>query len=258
MSPVHVALTREVSRGLADCELTHLDRVPIDVDRARAQHAAYEAVLREAGYAVERLPSADDMPDSVFIEDVAVVFDELAIVTRPGALSRRPEIPAVAEALAKYRPLQAIDAPGTIDGGDVLVVGRRVFVGGSTRTNREAIDQMQRILAPLEYAVYEVAVRGCLHLKSAVTALADDLLLVNPAWVDLAAFPGCRFVEIDPGEPMAANAVRLSDRIVYPSAFMRTAQRLAHAGLRVETVDASELAKAEGAVTCCSLLIHGR
>src|SRR5262249_57096020 len=147
MSPVTVALTREVSEGMAACELTHLDRVAIEVDVARAQHAAYEAALLEAGYTVERLPAEADIPDSVFIEDIAVVFDELAIITRPGAVSRRWEIPAVADALAKYRRLHVIEAPGTMDGGDVLVVGRRVFVGCSTRTNVDAINQMRRALA---------------------------------------------------------------------------------------------------------------
>jgi dimethylargininase len=237
--------------------LTHLERVPIDVALARRQHASYEAVLRDAGYSVERLAASPDMPDSVFIEDIAVVFDDVAVVTRPGAASRRSEIPAVAEALAPYRPLERIEAPATIDGGDVLVVGRRVFVGRSTRTTADAVEQMRSILAPRGYGVCEAPVRGCLHLKSAVTALADDLLLINPEWVDTALFPGFTFVAVDPSEPAAANAMRLEDRIVFPAAFPATAQRIARAGLRVETIDASELAKAEGAVTCCSLLIHG-
>jgi dimethylargininase len=250
-----VALTRAVSAALGACELTHLARVPIDIELARAQHRAYEEALADAGFAVERIDAGADMPDSVFIEDIAIVFDELAILTRPGALSRRVETPAVAEALARHRQLEVICAPATIDGGDVLVAGRRVFVGRSTRTNTAAIEQLRQVLEPLDYTVSEIAVHGCLHLKSAVTALADDLLLVNPAWIDRSAFARSACIEIDPREPSAANALRLPDRIIFPAAFPRTADRLARHGLTLHTVDASELAKAEGAVTCCSLIV---
>jgi dimethylargininase len=251
-----VALTREIAASLARCELTHLARVPIDVAAARAQHAAYERALAAAGYRVERLSAEADMADSVFIEDIAVVFDNLAIVTRPGAASRRRERTAVAAALEEYRPLRMIDAPGTLDGGDVLVVGARVFVGVSTRTNREAVAQLRRILGPHGYSVCELTVTGCLHLKSAVTAVADDVLLVNPDWLPASAFTGFDLIAVDRAEPMAANALRLTDRIIFPSAYPRTAERLATRGLDIVTVDASELAKAEGAVTCCSLVFE--
>src|SRR5436190_11918806 len=178
--PQAVAITRAVSPALGACELTHVARVPIDVELARAQHRAYEQALINAGYRVERLDTGPDMPDSVFVEDIAVVFDELAIITRPGAESRRRETPAVAEALAAYRPLHVIQPPGTVDGGDVLVAGRKVFVGRSTRTNDAAAMQMRRILGPFGYTVVQTDVRGCLHLKSAVTRLDADRLLVNP------------------------------------------------------------------------------
>ena len=254
--PAGIAITRAVSAALGDCELTHLERVPIDVDVARAQHREYEQALREAGYVVEHLESTNEMPDSVFVEDIAVVFDELAIITRPGAASRRIEIPAVAGALARHRPLHVIEAPGTVDGGDVLVAGKRVFVGLSTRTNDHAAVQMTRVLQPHGYKLREVVVHDCLHLKSAVTALSDDLLLVNPAWIDRETFDGFSLVEVDPEEPMAANALRLDDRILYSASFPRTAARLERRGLRVERVAASEVAKAEGAVTCCSLILR--
>ena len=234
-----------------------MERCSIDVDLARRQHAAYERALRDAGYAVVRLPATAAMPDSVFIEDTAVVVDELAILTRPGAESRRIETPAVAEALARYRTVHAIEPPGTVDGGDVLVVGRRVFVGRSTRTNADAVAQMRQILAPYGYTVCDVQVRGCLHLKSAVTALGDNLLLANPEWLDTRAFAGFERIDVDRNEDMAANALRVGDRVIYPTAFPRTAERLAARGLRLELVDASELAKAEGAVTCCSVIIEG-
>ena len=250
-----VAITRAVSPALADCELTYQLRVPIDVDVARTQHHAYEQALAAAGYRIERIDTDSAMPDSVFVEDMAIVFDELAILTRPGADSRKREMHAIAAALAPYRPLREIEPPGTVDGGDVLVAGRRVFVGRSTRTNTAAAVQIRRILRPFGYTVTETDVQGCLHLKSAVTVLDDDRLLVNPEWIDAAAFDGFTLVDIDPGEPSGANALRLADRIVVAEAFPRTADRLAALGLRVERVDASELAKAEGAVTCCSLIV---
>jgi dimethylargininase len=256
--PGSVAITRAVSAGLGDCELTCQTRVPIDVELARAQHAAYERALAAAGYRVERLDTDAAMPDSVFVEDLAIVFDELAILTYPGADSRRREMPAIAAALAAYRPLQHVRPPGTVDGGDVLVVGRQVFVGRSTRTNEAAAIQMRRILGPFGYTVVQTDVRGCLHLKSAVTMLDADRLLVNPAWIDATAFDGFTLVEIAPEEPHAANVLRLADRVIAAQAFPRTADRLAALGLQVERVDASELAKAEGAVTCCSLIVGRR
>ena len=255
--PGCVAITRAVSSALADCELTYQDRVAIDVGVARAQHHAYAQALAAAGCRVEQLDADSTMPDSVFVEDLAIVFDELAILTRPGAESRRREMPAVAEALGAYRLLHEIQPPGTVDGGDVLVAGRRVFVGLSTRTNQAAAAQIRRLVGPHGYTVVETEVRGCLHLKSAVTVLDEDRLLVNPEWIDAAAFDGFTLVAIAPEEPPAANVLRLADRIVAASAFPRTAERIAALGCRVELVEASELAKAEGAVTCCSLIVPG-
>jgi dimethylargininase len=252
-----IAITRAVSPALAACELTHLERVPIDLERARAQHRAYEEALIEAGYLVERLDTSAQMPDSVFVEDIAIVLDELAIITRPGAESRRQETPAVAAALAAYRPLHVIQPPATLDGGDVLVAGRRVVVGRSTRTNEAGFMQIRQVLEPLGYAVSATMVRACLHLKSAVTALGDDKLLANPGWIDAAAFDRFTIVEVDPSEPAAANALRLRDRVIVSSSYPRTAERIARAGCRLRLVDASELAKAEGAVTCCSLIVSG-
>lgn len=255
MTAMLVAITREVSSGLASGELTHLGRVPIDVERARAQHRAYEAALAEAGAIIVHLEADDSMPDSVFVEDAAVVFDELAIIARPGASSRRRETAAVARALAPYRPLYPIEPPGTVDGGDVLVAGRRVVVGLSTRTNEDAVQQIRRLLEPRGYAVQATAVDGCLHLKSAVTALDDSTLLANRAWIDVDAFSGFAVVDVDSAEPSAANAVQLPDRLIFPAAFPRTAERLAARGYKVRLVEADELAKAEGAVTCCSLIV---
>lgn len=256
--PQSIAITRAISPALAACELTHLERVPIDIERARAQHRAYEEALIEAGYLVERLDTSPQMPDSVFVEDIAIVFDQLAIITRPGAESRRMETPAVAEALAAYRPLHAIQPPGTVDGGDVLVAGRTVVVGRSSRTNEAGVVQLRQLLEPLGYAVSDTVVRGCLHLKSAATWLGGTMLLANPDWIDAAAFNRFRIVEVDRSEPAAANALRLHDRVIFSSSYPKTAERITRAGCRLHLVDASELAKAEGAVTCCSLIVDGR
>ncbi|OFV92449.1 MAG: dimethylargininase [Acidobacteria bacterium RIFCSPLOWO2_12_FULL_65_11] len=251
-----VAITREVSLAIGRCELTHLRRETIDVERVRAEQRAYEAALAVAGCRVERLEAGPDMPDSVFVEDTAIVFDELAILARPGAESRRTETPAVATALRRYRPLCTIEAPGTVDGGDVLVVGRRVFVGRSRRTNEAGIDQMQCALEPHGYQVEPVDVSHCLHLKSAVTAVGDGLLLTNPAWVPPGPFRSFDRIEVHPDEPWAANALWVGDGVIYPAAWPRTGERLETRGVKVCTVEASELAKAEGAVTCCSLILE--
>jgi dimethylargininase len=249
------AITRGISPALARCELTHLERRPIDVALAERQHHAYEECLRELGCRVLALPAAPDLPDCVFIEDTALVFDELAILTRPGAESRRAETNAVEQALAPLRPLVRIAAPATLDGGDVLTVGKQVFVGLSQRTNEDGVRQLSALLAPHGYTLRALPVTGCLHLKSAVTQVGPRLLLINPQWVEAGAFAGFGLVATHPAEPHAANALLVGDTAVYPAACPRTRGRLEEHGVRVQTVDVSELTKAEGGVTCCSLIL---
>jgi dimethylargininase len=251
-----IAITRDISPALAECELTHLEREPIDVERARRQHEAYERALAELGCEARRLPAGPDMPDSVFIEDTAVVVDELAVITRPGAASRRGEVRAVADALSAYRPSIWIEAPGRVDGGDVLVAGGFVYVGLSARTNVPALEQLRNLLGGRGYAVREVPVHGCLHLKTAVTCVGDGRLLINREWVPAEAFRGWELIDVDPAEPFAANALRIGDRVIYPDAFPRTRARLEAHGIPVVPVPADELAKAEGGVTCCSLVFR--
>ena len=251
-----LAITREVSRSILNCELTHLARTPIDVERARRQHAQYESALKQLGLAVLSLPEAADLPDSVFVEDTALVLDECAVILRPGAQSRRPETGSIAHILASYRKLFQIEAPARVDGGDILRVGRRVYLGLSTRSDTNAAEQLQAIVEPFGYELCVVRVTGCLHLKSAVTQVSDDTLLVNPAWVDKSQFPGVKFIDTDASEACAANAVLLGSSIIYPTSFPRTLERLRSAGVHAVTVDADELAKAEGAVTCCSLILQ--
>ncbi len=254
-TPRFLALTRNVTPAIVHCELTHLAREPIDLARAVSQHDTYQSLLASLGCQIQLIKAEPDQADAVFIEDTALVFDELAVITRPGAESRRGETGPVAAVLQRHRPLVQIRVPGSIDGGDVLRAGREVFAGQTTRTNAQGISQLREALAPAGYRVTGVPVRGCLHLKSAVTEVADGLLLINPLWADRDSFPGYDFVEVDPGEPHAANALRLGDDLVHGAEYPRTRARLEAEGLEVHPVDLSELAKAEGAVTCCSLII---
>ena len=251
-----LAIVRPVSDAMQRCELTHLDRAPIDVALARAQHSAYVDALRRLGCAVHELPPAHELPDAVFVEDTAVVLDELAVLTRPGAASRRPEVPAMATALPRWRPCVSIEAPGTLDGGDVLRIDRTLYVGRTPRSNADGIAMLAAAVAPHGYRVVAVPVRGCLHLKSAVTLVAPDTLLLNPGWVDPAHWPGLRRVEVDAREPNAANALGIDGRVLMPASFPHTRQRMTAAGLDVVPVDASEVQKAEGGVTCCSVILR--
>ena len=247
-----IAITRAVPASIDRCELTYQTRLPIDLERARAQHAEYCRALARHGCQVMELPEAPDLADSVFVEDIAVVFDECGVITRPGAASRRAEIPSIRAALQPYRTLHEVSEPGTLDGGDVVRLGRRVFVGVSTRTNHDGIAQLGRILDAFGYEVVPVEVQGSLHLKSVVTAVADDLIVIDAQSIDPAIF-GVRFIEV-PIE--AANVLRVQDSVLCPPAAAAVAPRLAAEGLTVELVDTSELAKAEGALTCCSLIVE--
>jgi dimethylargininase len=250
-----VALTREVSPLFERCELTHLSRCSIDLDRTREQHRAYEAALAQLGCDVRRLPELPDCPDGVFVDDTAVVFDEVAVIARPGADSRRGETFSVVVALAPFRPLKAISAPGTLDGGDVLRIGRTILVGRSARTNDVAYDQMRRLMTPRGYDVRQIEVTGCLHLQTAITEVGEGTVLVNPAWMDASQLDRVEVIEVDPAEPFGANALRIGETVIYPDGFPRTRNRLEGRGIRVVTVDVSELAKAEAGVTCCSLIV---
>lgn len=251
-----VAITREPAAELGSCELSYVPRTAVDAALALRQHRAYQRALATLGCRVLTLEAEPEMPDAVFVEDVAVVLDEVAVMTRPGAASRRGEGMAVSELLMRYRPLRHIEPPGTLDGGDVLRIGRTLYVGRSARSNDDGIAQLAVAVDGFGYRVQPVAMRGCLHLKSAVTALDDATVLVQPEWVDVDAFASYRRIEVDPGEAHAANVLRLAGGIVMPSGFPRTQARIAEAGFDAVAVDMSELQKLEGAVTCCSLVFE--
>ena len=250
-----IAITRGVSATLNDCELTHVTRMPIDIDRARAQHAAYEFALASLGCELRRIPADDRYPDAVFIEDTAIVLDQLTVITRPGAESRRGELDAVAAVLGDYRTLARIEAPATIDGGDVLQLDDVLYVGRTPRTTDDGIAQLRDLIAPYGYRVIAVDVDDCLHLKSAVTRIGVDALLMNRQWVSPSIFDGWRIIDVDDDEPTAANALRIGESVIFPKELPRTRRKLEAEGVEVIAVPAGELAKAEGGVTCCSLIV---
>jgi dimethylargininase len=253
---VRIALTRAVSPNIAQCELSYIARQPIDADRAAAQHRDYERCLAAHGCAVIPIAPAPELPDGVFVEDCAVVLDELAILTRPGAESRQAETGSVAAALGFYRLVRAIESPATIDGGDVLRVGRKIYVGQSKRTSEDAILQLRWHVHEYGFRVIPVEFKGCLHLKSAATQIDDATLLLNPEWVAPEQFDECDIVAVDPSEPHAANALRVGDALLYSASHPATRRILEARGYHVDPIDLSELEKAEAGVTCCSLVFE--
>lgn len=250
-----LAVTREISPRFNECEITHIERTPIDVSIARAQHRGYVDALKGLGCDVLELPAEADLPDSVFVEDTAFILTETAVITRPGAESRRPETESIARTLSPHIPLLFLREPATLDGGDVLIAGKRIFVGLSTRSNDEAIRQLRELLGGYGYSVSGVPLRDCLHLKTAVTRVDDNTLLINPNWADVSHFANYHLIEVDPSEPNAANCLAVGGSIIFPAAFPRTRAKLEAYGCKVLPVEVDELAKAEGAVTCCSLIL---
>jgi dimethylargininase len=238
------AITRAVSPAIVNCELTFLDRRPIDLHKAREQHRAYEQLLRNLGAKVIPLPAEPTLPDSMFVEDPAIVLDELAVILPLGTVSRHPEAASLANALEKFRKLAHITAPGSLEGGDVLRVDRTLYVGLSTRTNAEGLRQLAAILAPHNYKVV------------AVTHIGRNTLLANRAWFDSSSFEGCNWLDVAPEEPHAANALAIGDTVIFPASFPRTRARIEAAGFHVTALDISELQKAESGLTCSSLLFN--
>lgn len=253
-----LAFTRAVSPRLAECALTHLDRRPIDPVRATAQHTAYEQALRDAGFTVRRLEPLDDDPDAVFVEDTAILLGGHAVITRPGAQSRRDEVDSTARGLAPDFNLHRVSS-GNLDGGDVLKIGTTLYVGQSNRTDVEGTKALEDLVSPLGYRVLPVELGQCLHLKTAVTYAGMDrdgrpTLLANPDWVDTAMFGDLGFTAVADDEPFAANVVLAGDRLLMAAGSPRTAARLRDRGFRLVELDLSELQKAEAGGTCMSLI----
>jgi dimethylargininase len=251
-----IALTHTVPRSIDRCELTFLSRDPINHEIAVQQHAEYCSVLEKAGASVIELTDNEPYPDACFIEDTAVVVDEIAVISRMGAESRRFEVQAVERFLVDYRDISRIEAPGTLEGGDIIHAGRKIFAGLSARTNMNGIESLATALEPAGYQVIPIAVRNCLHLKSACTFLGDNTLLANPDWVDLSQFSGYRLIEVDGREPHAANALRIKDTVLVAGSCELTAEIVRRAGFEVQPVEISELMKAEAALTCSSIVFN--
>jgi dimethylargininase len=248
------ALVRRPATTLADGLVTHIDRVPVDVDVAAGQWAAYVDTLAVYFEIVEVDP-ADDLPDSVFVEDTMVVYDDLAVITRPGAPSRRPETTdAVTAAESIGLTTVQLTEPATLDGGDVLKCGTTMYVGIGGRTNAAGVDQLEQALRPLGVTVVAVPVTKALHLKSEVTALPDGTVIGNPPLVtDPSAFPSF----LDMPEPSGAHVVVLGhDTVLMAADAPRSADLLRRRGMTVVMVDISEFEKLEGCVTCLSVRVR--
>jgi dimethylargininase len=253
-----VAFTRPLSPRIAECELTHLERQPIRADLAQRQHAAYEEAIVRAGFELTRMPALENHPDSVFVEDTAILLGEHAIITRPGAASRRAEADSTAETLGEHFTVHRLKR-GRLDGGDVLRIGRTIYVGQSRRTDCAGVVALANAAAPLGFEVVPVPHEHCLHLKTGATYAGHDeagrpTLLINPDWIDGSLFTGVALLPTHPDEAFAANALRVGERLLFPAAYPRTAERLRAVGFDVDELDVSELEKAEAGLTCMSLV----
>src|SRR5262249_37304460 len=220
------------------------------MEKARAQHHAYEATIASRGAKLISLPAEPELPDSMFVEDPAIVLDELAVVFPLGTETRRREAESLASAIAPFRKIEFVKLPGTVEGGDILRVGRKLFVGLTARSNEEGIRQLRAIVAPYGYEVTAVPVTGCLHLKSAVTHLGNNVLLANRDWFDVTPFAGFEWIDVAPSEPHAGNALALNGTVMFPASFPKTRLRIEAKGFHVTSLDIGELQKAESGLTC--------
>ncbi len=250
-----IGIINKPSLELMQCELTFLDRESIHYDIAMNQHAQYADALQQAGVDVHVFDKNQTSPDSVFVEDVAIILDELAIICSMGTPSRRGEIDEMKKIISQFRDnIHQIRLPATIEGGDVLRVGRTLYVGQSSRTNIEGIDALIDIVSAFGYRVVPIRVYGCLHLKTGVTALSDDTLLINPNWIDVEHFNEYKLIEVAPDEPWAANVLRIDDYLITNAAFPETAKIIRSSGFDIHEIDISEFSKAEAGLTCMSLV----
>jgi dimethylargininase len=254
-----VAITRAPGPELVRCELTHLERQPIDVGRAVEQHRAYQDALRATGFKVVELPADPTLSDGVFVEDTALVLDELAVITSPSPPSRRKEWPAIEAALQLFRPVVRLPPTAYLEGGDVLRMGRVLYVGQGGRTQKAGLAALDKIVRALGYKVVPVPLHDSLHLKSACCALDAETVLVNQEWLDPGILSGLRLVNVPADEPRGANVLALPGKTFVSASFPQTADLLCDLGHRVVTLDVSELHKAEAGLTCMSLVVmdHG-
>jgi dimethylargininase len=251
----HRVITRRTSDRLSEGALTFMQRAAVDIELAQKQHAAYRAAIEAAGVSLIDLAPEHNFPDATFVEDVLLAFPECFVLCRPGTATRVDEPALIASHLPKDRPTFQIHAPATLDGGDVLRIARTVFVGVSTRTNAAAVSALKDILEPFGYDVSPVRVTGSLHLKTAVTAPMEDLILVNRAWVDIAPFGARHLIEVDPNDAFSANTLTINGTLFMQVSHQSTAALLRRIGLQPVLLDISEFAKVEAGLTCMSVII---
>jgi len=249
------AICRCISPRFNECEITHIERQQINLNKARIQHEEYVRTLAILGCTILELPEEENYPDSVFVEDTAIILPELAVLANPGAVSRSGETESIAKVLAQFRPIFELPPSARLDGGDVLVMGKQVYIGMSTRSNIESVTQLKNLLSPRDYQVTGIEMVGCLHLKSAVSRIDDDTLLINRQWVDGSQFNRFKLIDIATTEPHAANCLPIRGEIIYPSNYPKTRERLERLGFSIRAIELDEITKAEGGVTCCSLIL---
>lgn len=252
------AFVNSPSPQLAECQLTYMDRMPIDPTLALEQHQMYVQALKKMGVEVDVLQINTHCPDGVFVEDPVIILDEIAIITSMGNPERRAEIPAIKEYITGIRPIQEVHSPAKLEGGDILRIGKRIFIGLSSRTDLAGIEAVKNIASQYDYEIVPVRVTGSLHLKTAVTALDDQTLLINPLWLDTTTFRDFQLVPVPLEEPWGANILRLPQGVIANAAYPGTCHLIASLGYRLEAVDISEFGKAEAGLTCMSVVYIGR
>ena len=247
------ALVRPPSRTYINALSGHPEAGAIDLEKARRQHAAYCEALAQAGATVERLEPLDDFPDSVFIEDNAVIFAGRAVLCSMKAASRTDEVSFLADTLQSRLPVLRLQAPVFIDGGDVLQTDDAVFIGLSQRTGTEAVTALQPLTPK---SVIPVPVKKGLHLKTSVSFLGKNVLVIRPGWVEADCFKKFEWIEVDEDEADAANCLAVGDSVILPAGYPKLEQRIGQHGFKTLPVPMSEFQKADGGVTCLSLLIN--
>lgn len=250
-----IAVTHVPSRRLQEGERTYVDETAVDYALAVRQHNDYCDALRACDADVITLDVNRKLPDCVFVEDTAIVLDELAVMMSMGAESRRDEPAGIEPTLRRFRTVERVLLPATIDGGDVVRLGRTLYVGESPRTNAAGIAALRDVVS-YAYTVIGVPVSGCLHLKTACSALPDGRLLVNREWIDVSRLPPALLLDVPSSEPWAGDVLVIGNRVIASDAFPDTARLLGRCGFEVIQVAVSEFAKVEGGVTCLSLVFE--
>lgn len=251
-----IALTHTVSPNIMNGEVTFIDRKAVNYDLAVQQHDIYCQALSDCGAEVKKLSVNLNSPDSCFVEDTAIIFDEVAIITSMGISSRQHESKTIAPELDRYREIIHIELPAIIEGGDVLQIGRRVYVGLSRRTNIQGVHKLAQILKQWDYEIIPVELKNCLHLKTACTAISEEIILLNPQWVEPETFSDYKVLSVPKEEMWAANTIRVGDRILLQHGFPRTLELVSRNHNALEILNISEFSKIEAGLSCLSLIFQ--